>query len=180
MNVSNKSKTTAIVSGILSIILGLLLIFMPGIAIGTFIIFFAIYLLFYGILRAAMSLGAEQGSPYRLPWLILGILAILGGIGLFLYPGISVLLLAYYIAFYAIVVGILEIIAGVRIRQNIGREILLIIAGILSILFGLYLFAAPGIGLSLLIIFLGWFELIYGGILFAYGITRNNSNRPAY
>jgi uncharacterized membrane protein HdeD (DUF308 family) len=175
MNMSNKSKTSAILSGILSILIGLILILMPGVAVGTLIIIFAFYLLLYGIFRVALSISAEQGSPFRLPWLIIGALAILAGIGLFLYPGISLVLLAYYIAFYAIIIGILEVVAGFRIRQNIGREILLIIAGILSVLFGVYLFAIPGIGLAFLVLLLGWYELIYGIILLIYGLTRKTS-----
>jgi uncharacterized membrane protein HdeD (DUF308 family) len=115
----------------------------------------------------------------RLPWLILGALAILGGVGLILYPNISIVLLAYYIAFYAIIIGILELVGAFRGGWSVGKEILLIIAGVLSILFGLYLLFNPTIGTLLLFLVLGWYELIYGIILVIYGIMQKPSSPAA-
>jgi uncharacterized membrane protein HdeD (DUF308 family) len=96
----------------------------------------------------------------------------LGGLGLIFYPGISVVLLAYYIAFYALAVGVLEIMAGFGNQASTGRHIWLIIGGALSLLFGLYLLFKPALGLSLLVVFLGWYSLIYGVILIIHAFTN--------
>lgn len=165
-----------ILAGALAVILGLLLIAIPGIAVASFVLLFAAYLILYGIVRIFDSLKAPQGSNYRLSWLVFGVIAILGGIGLLLYPGISLILLAYYIAFYAIIVGVLELIAGFGTKESVGKEILIIIAGFLSVLFGIYLFIYPLIGTALLILFYGWYSLIYGIILIVYGFTRKSAN----
>lgn len=174
-----RSKTAVIISGILAVLLGLILISVPGIAIATFILLFAVYLILYGAVRIVSSLGAPQGSTYRLPWLIVGIIAILGGVGLIIYPSISITLLAIYIGLYAIMIGVLELIGGFRIKGHLGWEILAIIAGALSVLFGVYLFIYPTVGLSLLILFLGWYSLIYGILIIIYGFM-NKPLQPSY
>jgi uncharacterized membrane protein HdeD (DUF308 family) len=169
---TRSNKTWTIVTGLLAIILGLLLIAMPGVTVATFVLLFAGYLILYGIVRLIDSLRAPEGSRLRLPWLILGAIAILGGLGLIFYPGISVVLLAYYIAFYALAVGVLEIMAGFGNQASTGRHIWLIIGGALSLLFGLYLLFKPALGLSLLVVFLGWYSLIYGVILIIHAFTN--------
>jgi uncharacterized membrane protein HdeD (DUF308 family) len=68
------------------------------------------------------------------------------GVVAFACPGVTALALLYLIAAWAILTGIVEIIAAVRLRHVISEEWLMGLAGLLSILLGVVLIVAPGAG----------------------------------
>jgi uncharacterized membrane protein HdeD (DUF308 family) len=78
--------------------------------------------------------------------LIEGVIGIIAGILTFAWPAITAIVLLYLIAFWAILTGIFEIIAGVRLRKVISSEWLLIVIGVPSLLFGLLIVYSPGAG----------------------------------
>jgi hypothetical protein len=54
--------------------------------------------------------------------------------------------LVYIIAIWAIVTGVLEVVAAIRLRDVIRNEWWLVASGVLSVIFGLLLVVAPGAG----------------------------------
>jgi uncharacterized membrane protein HdeD (DUF308 family) len=64
------------------------------------------------------------------------VIGIIAGILTFAWPGITAIVLLYLIAFWAILTGVFEIVAGIRLRKAITNEWLLILMGLLSLLFG--------------------------------------------
>jgi uncharacterized membrane protein HdeD (DUF308 family) len=77
-------------------------------------------------------------------------------------PGITALGLLILIAAWALVTGILEIIAAIRLRKIITNEWLLILAGIASVAFGVILLLRPAAGALALIWWFGAWALIFG------------------
>jgi len=73
--------------------------------------------------------------------------------------------LLYIVAAWAIVTGILEIVAAFVLREYVSREWLLALAGILSIVFGIILFVRPGAGLLSILWLVGIYSIVFG-ILF--------------
>jgi len=63
------------------------------------------------------------------------------------------LVLLYIIAFWAIVTGVLEIVAAIRGTTAISNELGLVIGGVLSVVFGVVLLIAPGAA-ALAVVFL--------------------------
>jgi uncharacterized membrane protein HdeD (DUF308 family) len=64
----------------------------------------------------------------------------------FVWPGLTALVLLYIIAVWALLTGVLELMASVRLREVIQNEWWLALSGMASVLFGLGLLAAPGAG----------------------------------
>jgi Short repeat of unknown function (DUF308) len=102
--------------GVFAIIFGLIALFAPRIALLAFIFVFAAFALINGIIAVYTAI-QERGSLSRWGWVLFeGILSIIAGIIAFVYPGLTALVLLYIVASWAIVTGILEIVAAFAIR----------------------------------------------------------------
>ena len=87
------------------------------------------------------------------------------------------MILLYLIAFWAILTGVLEIIAGIRLRAVIANEILLILMGVLSTLFGILIIIFPGAGALAIIIWIGAYAVLFGIILIALAFRLRSLRR---
>ena len=84
---------------------------------------------------AAAVRGAGQGGS---SWLVLadGIAVATGGLAIALAPGLTLMHVIQLIGATALLVGTLEVIAGLRLRRHLTDEWLLISGGVISIAFG--------------------------------------------
>ncbi len=87
------------------------------------------------------------------------------------------MILLYLIAFWAILTGVLEIVAGIRLRAVIANEILLILMGVLSTLFGILIIIFPRAGALAIIIWIGAYAVLFGIILIALAFRLRSLRR---
>src|SRR5258707_8971813 len=146
--------------GVFAIIFGLIALLIPRIALLALIYVFAAYALVDGILAVVVAV-AERRSLPRWGWLLVeGVAGIIVGILAFAWPGLTALVLLYFVAAWAIVTGVLEIAAAFTTGSW-----LLAIAGVLSVVFAIILFVHPGAGLLAILWLVGISAIIYGVIL---------------
>jgi uncharacterized membrane protein HdeD (DUF308 family) len=96
---------------------------------------FALFAFATGVLTIAAAVrGAGQGGS---SWLMLadGIAVATGGLIILVAPGSTLLRVIQLIALIALVVGVLEFVAGIHLRRHVTDEWLLISGGIISIAF---------------------------------------------
>ena len=96
---------------------------------------FALFAFATGVLTIAAAVrGAGQGSS---SWLMLtdGIAVTIGGLVILLSPGLTLMHVIQLIAIIALVVGVLEFVAGIHLRRHVTDEWLLITGGVISIAF---------------------------------------------
>src|SRR5450432_984594 len=166
------------VRGLLSIILGLIVLFLPGIALLALVYVFAAYMLIDGIMAVVTSI-RERGMLNRWGWILFeGVLGIVAGLIAFFYPGITALILLYLVAAWAIITGIMEIVTAFIIRDMVSWEWLLALAGVVSVLFGIILFIHPGAGLLSILWLVGVYSIIFG-ITFIVRAFQHHSCTPA-
>ena len=152
--------------GIAAIIFGVLALTWPGMTLVTLILFYGAYVLVDGVLAIVAAITGGALMPRW--WLaIVGLLGIAAGVLTFLMPGLTAIVLLYFIAGWAIATGVLQIIGAIKLRKEIDNEWLLILGGILSVLFGVAMIAAPGAGALALITVIGIYAMIVGALLVA-------------
>jgi len=172
------------IRGLVAILFGLLTFFVPGITLVTLVLLFGAYALVDGVFNVfAFFRAAGHHFPGRGAFLVEGIIGILAGILTFAWPAITAIALLYLIAFWAIFTGIFEIIASIRLRKAIQNEWLLLLMGALSVLFGVMILFAPGIGALAIVLWIGAYALVFGVILLALAFRlrghRNLVAQPA-
>lgn len=155
--------------GILAVIFGVLTFVWPGLTLVTLVIFYGVFALMDGIF--ALVAAVTKGAPAPRWWLALvGVLGIAAGVVTLMWPGITGIVLLYFIAAWAIVTGIFQLIGAFQLRKELDDEWLLIASGVLSILFGGLILAYPGAGALGLAFTIGGFAIAYGLILIAFSM----------
>jgi uncharacterized membrane protein HdeD (DUF308 family) len=150
--------------GLVAVLFGLLTFFLPGITLVTLVLLFGAYALVDGVFNV---IAFFRVASHHWAFLIEGVVGLIAGILTFLWPAITAVVLLYLIAFWAIFTGVLEIIAGIRLRKAIANEWLLIVMGVLSLLFGVFILFAPGAGALAIVLWIGAYALVFGVFLLA-------------
>lgn len=145
---------------ILMIIFGLLVFFMPGLSIATFVLLFGAFAIAAGILELVHAVTIKDGKWWVR--LLGSIVAFAAGIGVILWPGISALSLLYVIAFFFIFTGILQMVSSIALSRVFKDEWLYFISGILSVVVGVLLVLRPLTGAIALAQTIGIFSIAYG------------------
>lgn len=164
---------TFLLGGVLYVLFGVLALARPANALLALAMVFAAFLLVDGVFSVVRALGAK-GADGR--WWVFfgGLLSIVVGLYALLGPVTSVLLFVYVIAFQAIVFGVTVFMFGVNIRKAVRSEWVLYVTGVVSVLFGLMLAWAPGIGGLSLSLMAGAWSLAIGilRVIFAFRVRR--------
>ena len=123
------------------------------------------YALVDGLFAVGATIGAIRRQSRWWPFLVEAVLGIGMGVVTFLWPGVTALALLYLIAAWAIATGIFEILAAIELRKAIEGEWMLILAGALSIAFGLLLIFFPGAGALAVLWMIAAYALVFGVLL---------------
>jgi uncharacterized membrane protein HdeD (DUF308 family) len=147
--------------GVVAILFALIAFLWPGITAAALILLFGAYALVDGVFALIAGLRLARQHGRSAPLLIEGVLNILVGIIVFIWPGPTLIATVYLIAIWALITGIVLIAAGIALIRHSG-EWLLILGGIISVLLGIVLFFAPGAGIVALSWWLGVYALLFG------------------
>ncbi len=151
--------------GVLALVFGLLTLFFPAATVRALVLVFGAYAVAYGVITIFTAVANRHGERHWVALLVNGVLSILFGVLTFAVPGVTALVLLYLIAAWAIVTGIFEIAAAVRLRKVITGEWMLILAGVLSLLFGAFLIVRPGVGALAVVLWIGAYATVLGVLL---------------
>jgi uncharacterized membrane protein HdeD (DUF308 family) len=160
--------------GLVAVVFGVLAFVWPGATLLTLVWLFGVFALVNGILSLILAAKTPKGYPKVGSLLLGGLLGILAGLLAFVMPGITALGLLILIAAWAIVTGVMEIVAAVRLRKVITNEWLLVLAGIASVAFGFILLFQPGVGALALIWWIGAWAVVFGILLMILAFRMRN------
>src|ERR1700730_1131625 len=137
--------TVVVARGVLGLVIGLIAFLFPGPTLLSLVGLFAVFLIIDGILA---TVAAVRAASKHERWGLLtfeGIAGIVAGILAMAMPGLTVLVFVGLLAAWAFVSGTLELRAASNLAKDHGRW-WLALGGIISIVFGIVLVAAPVFG----------------------------------
>jgi uncharacterized membrane protein HdeD (DUF308 family) len=155
------ASTHLILIGILAVVVGLIAIAWPGVTILALVILFAVYAFMDAGLQAARAFSSRSAGPV-LGHLLLGVIDVVAALFAVAWPAPTAFVLVIVVAVWAFFGGFAEISAGFGSGETWGTRAIFIIAGLVSVLFGVVLFARPGVGAVTLALLFGLYSLIYG------------------
>jgi uncharacterized membrane protein HdeD (DUF308 family) len=155
------SSTSLILLGILAVVAGILAIAWPGVTILALVILFAVYAFLNAGLQGARAFGSRAAGPV-FGHLLLGLIDLAAGVFALAWPAPTAFVLVIVVAAWALVSGFAEVFAGFQIGETAGARAMFILSGLVSVAFGVLLFARPGVGAVTLALLFGLFALIYG------------------
>jgi uncharacterized membrane protein HdeD (DUF308 family) len=151
--------------GLAGIVLGIAAFAWTGLTLAILVLLVAAYLLVDGLF--ALVAGTRSRS-----WLLIleGLLGIVAGLLAWRWPGITALVLVFLTAGWAIVTGGFEVAAAIVLRRVIRGEWILLLAGTLSVVFGILLVVNPVAGLVALVWIFGAYALLSGALMLALAL----------
>jgi uncharacterized membrane protein HdeD (DUF308 family) len=163
--------------GVIAVLFGLAALIWPDITLLALVILFGAYALVDGIINLGTAIFGGPNVSRR-GWLVFeGIAGVILGVLTFAWPDITALVLLWVIAAWALVTGVLEIVAAVRLRREIQGEWMLAIGGALSVLFGILLAVWPAAGALTVVILIGIYAIVFGGALIGLGLRLRRMHR---
>ncbi|MET0520583.1 MAG: HdeD family acid-resistance protein [Jiangellaceae bacterium] len=159
--------------GVAAIVFGVLALIWPGITVFALVLVFGAYALVDGAFTLAAAFGNRDGGRTKgsRAWLFArGVAGILTGIIAAVWPGITALALLWVIAVWAMVTGVLDIVAAFQLRKEMRHEWLLALNGALSVLFGVLLVVWPAAGVLTLVVLIGIAAIAFGITLLVLGL----------
>jgi len=163
--------------GVAAIIFGALTFAMPGISLAALVLLFGSYALVEGIFSLIAAMRGREDERPRWALVVEGLVSLAAGVVTLIWPGLTALSLVYVIGAWALVTGVLEIAVAIRLRREIAGEWRLILSGVLSIVFGVLVMLAPGPGALAMVLFIGAYALVFGGLLIALALRLRSAQR---
>lgn len=164
-----------LLKGILLVVFGILAFARPGITMTSLVIWFAAFMIIDGLISLIGVFSNWKTREDK--WLLVaeGSLGIVFGILVFRQPIVFQVFIAFIIGFWAIFSGISKIALAIQLRKEMEGEGWLLLSGVLSILFGLFIYAQPGTGIVTLMWITGAFAVLIGILLIILSLKLRKS-----
>jgi uncharacterized membrane protein HdeD (DUF308 family) len=149
-----------LIGGIAAVVFGVLAFIQPLAGWVVLSIFFAASVLVDGAFNAWGAISNREKDGW---WLMLLIGGLGIGVGLYalLNPPVAMMAFVLIVAFQAVLLGVLLVMLGIKVRKTTDKEWLLYLTGGLSVLFGVLIVLNPGAGaVSIVYIVAAWAIII--------------------
>lgn len=171
-----KIKTNVVISSLLCVILGLVLVFRPGLSIRIVCTAVGIVLIVTGVMKIIEYFAVRDGSMYSQVNLIFGIVLAVVGVWITMQPD-------KVLAVIPIIVGIVIVIHGLHNlkqamelwRDKYDKWWIALIMGLLTVGFGVLLICRPFAAIDTVVMLIGIF-LIYDGLSNIWIVSRVYKN----
>jgi uncharacterized membrane protein HdeD (DUF308 family) len=151
--------------GIAAILFGILALAWPQVTLVSLVLLWGAWALIDGVTALVAGWKAKDGGKPMWQIVLVGVVGIVAGVLTFVMPGVTAIALLIMIAVWAIVSGVFQIVAAIRLRKEIANEWMLILSGALSVVFGVLMIISPGAGALAVLWLIGSFAMAFGVLL---------------
>jgi len=158
------TRALLVIFGLVAIAASIFVLAVPGIALITLVFLLSFSLLFVGLSRIArgISLSALSRS-HRILDVVAGLLGIVIGIIVFLFPLLGIGTLVFMLAFGTMIYGIVSVAIGASLsRLTKGVRALVLLTGILAIILSVIVLVSPSVAILTLIFLLSVSFMVNG------------------
>lgn len=106
-----------VLEGVLGVIAGILILSWPGISVVIFVYLIALWALITGLAEILIGATAAINPTAKSMMIIVGVLSLILGVVMLVYPGITVAIMVWLIGLYALIAGIAMIVFSFQIKK---------------------------------------------------------------
>lgn len=165
--------------GVIAILFGVLAFIWPGLTLLVLVGLFAAFALLSGIVSVIGIIKNKERDDNRWLLLILGLVSIGAGVIAMVHPALTALVLVLVMGANALISGVLDIIAAIRLRKAIHGEWMLVLSGIVSITFGVLVFLFPQAGALAMVWLVSFYAVLAGALLLGAAFRLRTSTKTA-
>lgn len=152
--------------GVIAVLFGLAAILWPGIAFATFVLLFGAFAFASGVLTTWTAISMRGRTQRAGAFLFHGLLGMVVGAIALIWPFATAGGIILLIAAWALVSGLIELAAALRLRRELEDEWMLMVSGGLSILLGFIFGFFPAAGIWAVTWLIGIYAVLTGIALF--------------
>lgn len=151
--------------GTIYVAFGLAALLWPGLTFTVLLFLFGVFALVDGLISVIAAVRTGRAGARWGALLLEGLISAAAGVFVLLWAEMSGLVLLYVIGAWAVLTGVLEIAAAIRLRKEIEGEWILALNGLLSIAFGVLIYLWPAGGVLAIVWMLGLYAIAFGALL---------------
>lgn len=169
-----KTWWIAVLRGLIAILFGIFALVIPQGAGSVLVLIFGMFLLVDVLLNLIGSILNYRTAVDWWVYLVIGMLEIGVAIIIFVRPEITGTVLAILIGLWALFKGLIELMAGIALRDEVRGEWILILAGIITIVFGVFALMLPFTESVAAIWMLGLYAMLNGTLWVVIGFESRS------
>jgi uncharacterized membrane protein HdeD (DUF308 family) len=159
-----------VLNGIAGVVFGAAAFFWPGMTFGALVLLFGAFAFVDGLVMLGFGLLAAGEAENWWTLLLTGVAGVVVGVLTFAKPAEMALALVYVIGIWAIMTGLLGVVAAISLRKIINDEWLLGLGGVLGIIFGIIVLMQPVAGALTVVYLCGFYATLFGITQIVLGI----------
>lgn len=159
-----------LIRGIAAVLFGISAFLWPALAGFALVVLFGAYAFVDGVFALVAAIRAAEAHQRWWPLALEGVIGIAIAAIVFFDWRIAATAIYFTIAAWALLTGILEIVAAVELRKAIEGEWMLVLGGVLSIVFGILMVVFPAVGVLSVIWLIAFYAVLFGAALIALSL----------
>ena len=170
-----------ILRGILALLAGFMVLLWPGIGVLAVVILFGVLLIIASVQTLYLASKVPKGLPQPVVPVVTAVIGLILGIVALVFPWITAVALTWLIAFLMIWMGLIEISSAIFHPEFMKHPVLFGLSGALGVILGGIFIFYPGLGAQVLVmVYFGFFAILYGILSIAIGFgVKGGKKAPA-